>query len=322
MPLVSYVVTLFNKRPYLPYVVAALKAQTGNFDRQYIFVDDGSTDDTVAFLRDSLAEWQSAEIIYQENAGPAAAMNAGFARARGDYIKPLDGDDVLAPWATAELLRAMEKTGTQMSFSPAKFAGGYTVGDLVSDVVNGFSEQNSSVQTVDLLSLSLRNAQTNPTSWMATRELVNRVGGCDTAVFIQDYSIEIRLAAQGPAARIESQFFKQQLDDESRMSDNQAQTLHDVNAALLNFLIHHGDQISPAQTRFGLKRAAGRSLSWARRHGGRGPISRELACFALANAGLLKPTAKLKEAVCRPFFETDIIRVPGRVPGRAPGASR
>ena len=54
-PVVSYVATLFNKRAFLPYVIAGLAAQTGDFDRQYIFVDDGSSDDTVDVLRDLVA---------------------------------------------------------------------------------------------------------------------------------------------------------------------------------------------------------------------------------------------------------------------------
>ena len=47
-------------------------------------------------------------ILAQANAGPAAALNVGLRLARGDYIKPMDGDDVLLPWATRRLIEAIE----------------------------------------------------------------------------------------------------------------------------------------------------------------------------------------------------------------------
>ena len=44
MTKVSFVVTVFNKAEYLPLVIRSLDAQIGDFEREYVFVDDGSTD--------------------------------------------------------------------------------------------------------------------------------------------------------------------------------------------------------------------------------------------------------------------------------------
>ena len=108
MTSVSYVVTVYNKVPVLPFLVAGLGAQEGDFDREFIFVDDGSTDDSRAVLRALTAGWSDVTIVGQANAGPAPALNAGFRRARGDYVKPMDADDLLLPWATRRLLEAIE----------------------------------------------------------------------------------------------------------------------------------------------------------------------------------------------------------------------
>ncbi len=48
---VSYVVTVYNKAPYLPAMLDALAGQAGDFERQFIFVDDGSTDGSLDILR-------------------------------------------------------------------------------------------------------------------------------------------------------------------------------------------------------------------------------------------------------------------------------
>ena len=44
VPKVSFVATVYNKAPFLPHVAAALAAQEGAFDREFILVNDGSTD--------------------------------------------------------------------------------------------------------------------------------------------------------------------------------------------------------------------------------------------------------------------------------------
>ena len=46
MSSVSFVVPVFNKSLYLKPVINSLKSQKGDFDKEYIFIDDGSTDDS------------------------------------------------------------------------------------------------------------------------------------------------------------------------------------------------------------------------------------------------------------------------------------
>ena len=72
---VSYVVPVFNKSRWLPAVLAALKNQRGDFAREYIFVDDGSTDDSLAVLRALTRDWPDTVVVAQANAGSAAATN-------------------------------------------------------------------------------------------------------------------------------------------------------------------------------------------------------------------------------------------------------
>ena len=47
---VSFIVTVFDKRDYLPRVVDALARQVGPFEREFIFVDDGSSDGSAALI--------------------------------------------------------------------------------------------------------------------------------------------------------------------------------------------------------------------------------------------------------------------------------
>ena len=119
MPRVSYVVTVYNKAPYLPYVVEGLTSQLGEFEREFIFVNDGSSDGSLVVLRRLTAGLSDCRIIEQPNRGPAIALNAGLDAARGDLIKTLDGDDMLTPRATVALLDALHTTEAGLAFGPA-----------------------------------------------------------------------------------------------------------------------------------------------------------------------------------------------------------
>ena len=44
MSSVSYVIPVFNKSKFLKPVINSLKSQKGSFKKEYIFIDDGSTD--------------------------------------------------------------------------------------------------------------------------------------------------------------------------------------------------------------------------------------------------------------------------------------
>ncbi len=307
MPSVSYVITIYNKAPALPFLLAGLGAQEGNFDREFIFIDDGSTDGSVDMLRNLTTDWCNVTIVSQANAGPSVALNAGFRRARSDYIKPMDADDLLLPGATAQLIEAIEITGCSVSYgSPA---APYDVdGSPENALIGHYGSPERVARQDDALRRSLERAQTNPSAWLARAEAVRACGGCDERVFIQDYSVELRLAARGPFARLHQPIFASPSELPGRLSDNQAQTLHDMNLALAHFLAER-PALPRDLARLGFSRAAARAWAWARRRGGKGVTSREFRLLCGARLGLLAPTAANLHATCRTFTETNFIRL-------------
>ncbi|HEV2188814.1 MAG TPA: glycosyltransferase family A protein [Stellaceae bacterium] len=308
MPRVSYIVTVYNKVPLLPFVVAGLAAQQGDFEREFIFVDDGSSDDSVGVVRRLTSGWGDVTIVEQKNAGPSAAMNVGLRLAKGDFIKPMDGDDLLLPWATRRLIEAIETTGCDAAFSPS--AAPYDPADSPEDALASCRPAPGPIERCDdMLRRSLHRAQTNPTCWLARGETVRRSGGCDERVFIQDYSIELRLAAQGAFARVPEGLFRSPREAPGRLSDNQAQTLHDMNLALAHF-INERPELPRGLARLGFSRAAARASTWARRRGGKGIGSPEFRLMCGARLRLLPPSPENLRATCAPFAATNRIRIP------------
>ncbi|MBS0560010.1 MAG: glycosyltransferase family 2 protein [Proteobacteria bacterium] len=92
--MISVVIPAWNAAETLAETLASVAAQSVRAS-ETIVVDDGSTDATA-----EIAHAAGAVVIAQANQGPAAAMNAGVAAARGRMIAFLDADDV---WPAAKL---------------------------------------------------------------------------------------------------------------------------------------------------------------------------------------------------------------------------
>ncbi|WP_304679904.1 glycosyltransferase family 2 protein [uncultured Desulfovibrio sp.] len=97
LPLVSFIIPNYNNEQFLPAAVASCVASYPG-PRQIIVVDDGSTSPrTDAILERLEREYRDVEIIRQANKRLPGARNTGLRAARGEYIKFLDADDLLAP---------------------------------------------------------------------------------------------------------------------------------------------------------------------------------------------------------------------------------
>lgn len=86
---VSVVVPLYNEAENVPILQAELTSALGELDYEIIFVDDGSTDATVAAIA---ASPRIRVVQFAKNAGQSAAMYAGLHAAQGRVAVLIDGD--------------------------------------------------------------------------------------------------------------------------------------------------------------------------------------------------------------------------------------
>ena len=96
---VSVIVPIYNVGNYIKKTVCSLFEQTIS-DVEYIFVDDCSTDNSVAELQSVIDEYPNrkanALIIKQEyNRGPSHTRNLGLLKAKGQYVVFCDSDDLI-----------------------------------------------------------------------------------------------------------------------------------------------------------------------------------------------------------------------------------
>jgi glycosyltransferase involved in cell wall biosynthesis len=101
---ITVVIPTYQRRDRLGRVLDALARQT-HTDFEVVVIDDGSTDGTAQYLQKVRFPFQ-VHAISQQNAGPAAARNAGVAAARGELVLFLDDDVLPSPGLVGEHLRA------------------------------------------------------------------------------------------------------------------------------------------------------------------------------------------------------------------------
>lgn len=103
-PQFSIIIPAFNVADFLPACLDSVLTQAFT-DYEIILIDDGSTDSTGQICDEHQNDHIT--VIHQQNAGLSAARNAGVKKATGEYLLFLDGDDLLAPSALANISTAL-----------------------------------------------------------------------------------------------------------------------------------------------------------------------------------------------------------------------
>lgn len=111
-PMVSVVIPVFNAERYIGECVKSLQAQTMR-DFEILAVDNGSTDASVAILRD-MAEGDSRITVLSSEGNAGVARNVGMEVARGKYLLFLDADDFFAPELLQDTVAAAEEKQAQL----------------------------------------------------------------------------------------------------------------------------------------------------------------------------------------------------------------
>lgn len=95
-PLVSVIIPVYNGEDFVLATIKSALTQTWT-NLEVIVVDDGSCDTTLSLLQRCAATEPRLRIIPRANGGVARARNHALAAAQGDFIAPLDADDLWEP---------------------------------------------------------------------------------------------------------------------------------------------------------------------------------------------------------------------------------
>ncbi|AUD04457.1 glycosyltransferase [Spirosoma pollinicola] len=106
-PYVSVVVCAYNEAGNSKPLIAQINAALQTIDFEIIYVNDGSTDATLAELK-SIRDERLTILDLQKNYGQSAALAAGIDAAMGKFIVTMDGDQQNDPLDILPMIRVAE----------------------------------------------------------------------------------------------------------------------------------------------------------------------------------------------------------------------
>lgn len=108
-PQLSVVIPMYDEQQVLPLLVDRLRPVLDSLEEDYevVAVDDGSRDQTPVLLQRYRREWPQLRVLrLRANAGHQAAISAGLAGARGDWVVTIDADLQDPPEVIGQLVAA------------------------------------------------------------------------------------------------------------------------------------------------------------------------------------------------------------------------
>ncbi|MEL6527602.1 MAG: glycosyltransferase, partial [Chloroflexota bacterium] len=111
-PHLSVVIPAYNEAERIVPTVGAIAAHVSElgFEWELIVADDGSTDNTVALLRE-LELVNLRVLVAEQNGGKGAAVRRGLLAARGDYVLFTDADNSTPIENVSAVLRKLTDDG-------------------------------------------------------------------------------------------------------------------------------------------------------------------------------------------------------------------
>jgi glycosyltransferase involved in cell wall biosynthesis len=311
-PLVTAIIATYNRAYIVCEAIDSIINQTYK-EIEIIVVDDGSTDDT----RQKLEHYgDRIRVIFQKNAGPAAAWNTGIKAAKGEIICFLGSDDLWLPTFVERHVSVLERGGPSVpcSISNAftRWADGRETYSFDLACLRPEAEEGLWLNALDVL---LTRFVMCGQMIAIRREALEQIGLFDGALsYLEDYDIALRLSLEGSWGYIREPlvFYRQ-----STSGDSLSLLASAVDAQLAQYILLIRQRVSaamqsrrpPLRSRYmaGAIRKAKRDIWAAQAKKSKAPVKRQ-------GVGLYHFLEHFRQALYRrsPFFPTmNIAPLPG-----------
>lgn len=264
VPKVSFIVTVYNKAPFLGELIESIVAQAV-FPSEVVFSDDASTDVSLAVLLEYQSRLSRDDFVIkvvqsERNQGPSAALNAAVKLATGEYFHFVDADDVLPHGATATMIGICQRHGVGLVYGGKQRLPTAMAPDLV---LSAFRVHRPALDA--LVRLRLVGMR-----FLAKREFAET--GADIRIFTQDVSLPLRIAHASEGIAVIDAPVVNVRDTPNSLSKRGQQELADFIGAIAFFL---NDFSVGRRVRARLLR---RGLGRLRRNGRRSYLLWEVVC--------------------------------------------
>ena len=195
-PLVSVLTPAFNAAATIAETLASVRSQTYPHFEVLVF-DDGSTDRTADVARAAFGPDTRFRLLSGDNQGAAAARNRALAEAAGDFVAPLDADDLWRPEYLERQLQSLQAApDAGFVYALHRRIDGH------SRVTDDFQDFGCSGPV--FLQHLLVNFVGNGSAAVFRRAAIEEAGGWDVRSRewggAEDYLLQLKVAARRPVA--------------------------------------------------------------------------------------------------------------------------
>ncbi|HAC81437.1 MAG TPA: hypothetical protein DCG06_14150 [Deltaproteobacteria bacterium] len=258
-PKISIIIVTWNNLGFTRQCLDSLRANTSWPCWEAILVDNGSTDETPAYLEEQAAgEPRITLVLNKENRGFAAANNQGLARASGDFLVLLNNDTVLPRGWLSRLIHNLEADPeigligpvTNNVWNEARQDAGYRdLGGLVEFAQSWGNEHEDMLYPIDVLAMYCV---------AMPRAVYQKIGDLDERYGIgmfedDDYAHRVRAAGYRVSCAEEAYIHHAGRASFRKMADAKYRSLHEENRKIYedkwacNWRPHEGNRHDTAR---------------------------------------------------------------------------
>lgn len=190
---ISVVIPSYNHSNFIKHTLDAIFKQKVEI-KKLIVIDDGSKDDSVKVIEDSLKECPfNFEFISRENKGLSATLNEGLAKTDGDYFAYIGSDDVWLPEFLDNRIKLLDSRPNAV----LAFGHSYLIDEnnQITDCTNNWTSYTDG----NMLPLLLKGIIPLSPSVVYRRSSLEKYGWNESSI-LEDYELYLKLSKDGEFA--------------------------------------------------------------------------------------------------------------------------
>lgn len=209
-PLVSVLMTTYNREKYLAQAIESVLASTyQNFE--LLVVDDQSKDKSLEIARDYASrDTRVISVLNEKNLGDYPNRNKAASLAKGKYLKYVDADDMIYPTALQTLVEGMER------FPEA----GFGLSSLPQDKLKMYPFVLSPAEAYKRHYFQQQLFHKAPLSAIILKKAFEEVGGFSGRRYLGDFEMWHLLAARFPVVLMQQGVVWYREHEEQEMQHN------------------------------------------------------------------------------------------------------
>jgi glycosyltransferase involved in cell wall biosynthesis len=200
---ISVIMPVYNTERFVAETTESVLAQTFS-DFEFIIVDDGSTDGSLAILQNFAKRDSRVRVVSRGNKGLVATLNEGLALARAPFVARMDADDLCDPRRFELQLKAFNE-------DPRLVAVGCCA-NAIDEFGNHLGDYSTPTTHQEIEASHLRgDSAIHHPSVMFRTEVVRTLGGYRELVPCEDFDLWLRLGEVGRLANLPERLITKRL---------------------------------------------------------------------------------------------------------------